>query len=189
MIATLDEIKSILSIADATHDAFITLMIPNIQEEIVNYCRNRFTNQTFGVYSCSLEFVSDSVAQDYILGDFTDIPFQAGAEIYIKGTKLNDGYYTISSKTDDRITVTAIGTMIDETIDSLSEYVYINQTKYSSVLKLAMAYMIQSKIDSYPNNIQSEKMGEYSVSYATPNGKSYSDSIMSILDSQRRVVW
>ena len=187
MIATLDEIKTILSITDTTYDTFINIMIPVVQEEIVNYCSSRFTNQTFGVYSNALVFVSDGIDYDYITGDFENISFQVGAEIFIKNTKLNDGYYTIQSKTDEKIEVTSIGTMISETVSS---YVNINQTKYNSSLKLAMSYMIQDRIDSKPNSIKSEKMGEYSVSFAdNTNVNSYPDSIIAILKPFRRLVW
>jgi hypothetical protein len=180
MIATLDEVKAILNITDTTKDDYISNMIPVIQDDVIQYLNNYFL---IGIYykSNTISFSASSVLDSengFVTGGIIT------GNVYIDGTKYNNGLYTVSNVTDGTLTVSE--TLISE---SAGDFVRISVVQYPKALQKAFADMISWSINQSQDvyGIKSETLPDgYRVEYDTTL-TSYPKSVVAQLSKWRKV--
>ena len=193
-IITVAEVKALVSDLNSDgYTAAITTQIPIVEADIVRITNNHFTRYEDGYKDdytyTSCQDLTFAVAGKTITDNnsevnfSTDHSFAAGDNLYIQGTRKNDGHYTVSLLTDEVITVTE--TLIAETT-SENYTVWMFLVIWPLPLKNLAAQMIGYNILRKYNtdkNIKSEKIGDYAVSFGNGGtSKSYPDEIMSQLD-------
>jgi len=185
------EVNTILGFT-ATYDTAIENWLPYMPGRVCAICNNYFIDRHSYVSGGDFTFsamTSIRTAED----NFTDDGnFAVGDDIYVKGTLRNDGFYIISIvtsvlitiKTDSKYAETAV---VAENIDNENlDDVYIRFVKFPRELKPIVANMIRYDMfdRGTKKGIQSEKIGNYSVSYhrAAGLGYNYPDDVIGGLD-------
>jgi len=183
-LITKSEVKARIGISDTSQDDFIDAMILDLRGWLVGYLNNPFTNPNLYYSSDSLSFsgktISDSDSALVTEG------FVADMDIYIINSQSNNGHYIIDTITAGALTVLdSIFTI--EAAGSASPLIY--QVQFPDGLKSIVSNMIRWQMNQQMNqNIESEKVGNYSISYLAPTDStgSYPDSIMKSLSQYRR---
>jgi hypothetical protein len=187
-IATREEIKTLLQITGTDQDALIDALIPIMTDFIHRYCNNDFLDRNVEVETTDITFTSTSTITTAD-NDFSDELFKVGQDIRVSGSALNDGRYTIAGVTTTTLTVSET-TIVTE--DEEKE-VQITRIKYPVDLKLGISVLIKESIE-YGNRtagVKSDRLGDYSVSYASA-GQFSKDALgaLSAFSGKRRLrVW
>lgn len=184
MILTVDECKLLLGIAesDKSKDPQISAQLPIVQQQIIDYCRNYFVDKLIYESGTPTFTPATTTAQPkiQIAGvDWDDTGFRAKDDIVVCGSLLNDKLFTIDSITDDTLTLIASDKLKAES-GELSCYIF--KVNFPEPLKITASKMIKFNLDGggmYP--IESEKIGNYSVSYAVGGEMSYPSTIVAEL--------
>ena len=193
-LMTTAEVKSILGITASTYDTQIEFFIPYVERDIIDYLNNGF--QDGYVYRQSgnkFAFTPDTSSGDYITdgdSDFVNRGFVADMDIIIEGGYSNEGKYNVSAVTAGQLTLSEKGILItqdqgDTKDDNYIGNVKISRIKWPDALKLPAAKMLWSLIDEpKPNDAISEKIDDYSITYAGSNA--YPTKILNMLNKYRR---
>jgi hypothetical protein len=169
MIATLAEVKTLLQITDTTKDALITALQPIIQSEILEECRSNFETTAYKSDGSAYEggetisFVSSTKT---IADSAGGLPFLAGQNVYISGSKFNDGHYTV-------VTASAISFTVNEVIfdEAIGSGITIKLVKFPTALKAIYSDYIGVKITKREIGVTSESVpGGFSKSYSNDGG-------------------
>jgi len=187
-IITLAEYKTLMGISDvdATRDARITALIPQVEQEIVEYCGNQFT-------VAGVSFTGDftptvAVGPVYTLvctdGGISDVSFATGDTILLNGTVRNDGRFTTTNFSDTVITVSEA--LVAESEISAS----VTLVQWPTGLKIYAARMIAYQLAHMGDaGVTSESIKSYS--YSRANGGSgdagYPQEILRGLDRWRKI--
>lgn len=182
MIATLAEIKTLLQISDTSKDDLINMLIPIVENDIIEYTNN-FKNGLKIITTTNCTFINESNTIT------VNNSFLSGQMIYVKGSQLNDGVYTINSRTDTTLTINSLYTLQDEIIDTVIEIFPLIIPKD---IKLAFVSMINYKLSKTKDNVKAESIGDYSATFNnaaddTLNG--YPKNIMKGLNKYRKIRW
>ena len=195
---TTAEVKSILGITGTTYDTQIATFIPYVEKDLIDYLNNSFSDgYVYRQSGSALKFVrGDSDTNDYI-GDtdaeFIEKGFLSGMDITVSGGGANEGLYTIDSASTGKLLLSEYGILVnqdqgDTKDDHYIGTVAINRVKWPTALKLPAAKMVWSLIDNAkPNDAISEKLDDYSITYAGSNA--YPTKIINMLDKWRRPVF
>ena len=191
---TTAEVKSILGITDSTYDTQIAFFIPYVEKDLIDYLNNGFQDKYVSRESASeFAFIPDTSTGDYITdgdSDFLNRGFTAGMDIAIEGGYSNVGKYTIASVTAGQMVLTDKGILIaqdmgDTKDDNQIGSVLISRIKWPDALKLPAAKMVWSLIDdARPSDAISEKLDDYSITYAGSNA--YPTKIINMLGKWQR---
>lgn len=200
-IISVAEVKALVSsLNDAAYTTPISTQIPLIEEFIGEYCNNFFTKYEQGyrddftytdardlTFANSGSTITDN--NDEI--DFSTVhDFAVGDNIYIKGTRKNDGFYDIKTITDTIITVGDLYSLVNET-SSENYLIWIFLVDWPKALKMTAAQMIEYDILRKYNtdkSITSEKIGDYAVTFDKDSqGMAYPKQIMDDLNNYRNV--
>lgn len=187
-IITLAQYKTLMGIADvdATRDARIAALIPQIEQEIVDYCNNQFT--VSGITFTGKFTPTVAAGPVYTLvctgGGISAISFASGDTILLDGTVRNDGRYTATNFSDTVITVSE--QLVGETEVSAS----VTLVKWPAGLQVYAARMISYQLAHMGDaGVTSETIKSYS--YSRANGGSadagYPVEILRGLDRWRSV--
>jgi hypothetical protein len=169
---------------DATRDARISALIPEVEAYIVEYCNNAFTNPDIEVSGTMT--TTAAAGPVYTLGlaagGFTASGMVSGDDIAFTGSKRNDGRFTISSVADTALTVAEAVTTESASFDGVVKLV-----QYPNGLKLVASRMISYQLDHMADaGMQSENIGKYSYSrQASTNADGYPDEILKALNKWR----
>lgn len=184
MIATLNEIKTLLQISDTSKDDLIDTLTPLVENDIVDYT-NAFRDKVNYVSSNSWVFTDATTPTISSVSN----NFVAGQMIFVEGSMLNDGVYTIDSVSGNTININSLYSLSDEN----SNYaITIYPLLVPKALKLIFAQMVNFRLDKYINNIKSESLGDYSVTYgseATNMINGYPANIIQQLNKYRKLRW
>lgn len=186
MIATLDEIKELLQITVTTYDNLISILIPILTDEVVEYCNNDFvvfndieTEEHFESETISFERVQSKILDSANL--FGNLNLVGGSDLKIEGSLYNDGYYTVKTKTVSEIKVEN-GNNITNEVAGLE--IIIKRVMFPKGLKLPFSLMVKFHIDkSKGSSIKSESVGSYSFT----NTEGYDHVIYSGLDKHKYI--
>ena len=187
----LSEVNTILGFT-STHDTAIQNWLPYMPGRVCAICNNYFlTNQAF-VSGGDFTFTAASsirTAEDSFVSDGN---FVAGDDIFIRGTLRNDHFFELSAVTTVLCTINvnaeyAEQTVVSENVETEDlRDVRISLVMFPRELKPVVANMIRYDIfdRSSKKGVQSEKVGNYSVSYmkAAGLGYDYPDDIIGGLD-------
>lgn len=183
MIATRTEIKGLLQITDSSKDAIIDLLIPVVQDEIVDYCNSHFAKTMKN--SDNTDFsgnntISFTASTKTITDSSSSLPFANGQDIYITGSKYNDGHYTIVTAASGSVVISE--TLIDEAAGSA---ITIKLVVWPKALKTVVADMVAYKSNSKESGVVSESIaGAISTNYAEELG-SYPKTLLAGLNKYR----
>lgn len=185
MIATRSEIKTLLQITDTSKDSLIDALIPIVQDEIVEYCNSHFSRTILNTDNEEFDggdTISFTASTKTIADSNSGLPFSVGQDIYIDGSRYNDGHYTIGTASSAAI-VTA-ETLIDEAEGAA---VSIKLVVWPKALKMIVADMIQHKINGKDAGVTGESIsGAMSMSFGEEIG-SYPQSLLNGLNKFRVV--
>ena len=194
-LMTTAEVKSILGITDSTYDTQIAFFIPYVEKDLIEYLNNGFQDKYVSRESASeFAFAPDTSTGDYITdgdSDFVNRGFLAGMDITIEGGFSNVGKYNIASVTSNKIVLSEKGILIaqdqgDTKDDNQIGSILISRIKWVDALKLPAAKMVWSLIDDGKvNDAISEKLDDYSITYAGSNA--YPTKIINMLDKWQKV--
>ena len=178
MIITRAEVKTYLGISSTTTDDIIDAYLPAVIDEFFQYTNNYFKSDAVR-YSGYVSFSSAGTATLPSNEWESDYDFYAGDEIYVHGSVRNDGPYTISSLTTGVMTISTTATLKAE--DELTPC-DVFKVEFPVSAKPVIAQMIKFKMDNPLGVPLSERLGDYSVTYAeTGMQGGYPDGIASAI--------
>lgn len=198
MLMTTAEVKTILGITDTTYDTQIAAFIPYVARDIVSYLGHAF--QDGWIYRESLsnfEFVQgDSDTADYITdgeSEFVEKGFASGMDIAVEGGFSNVGIYTLDTVAAGQLTLDGYGDIVNQEQNSGDDVhfiggIRISRIKWPPEIKLPAAKMIWHLIkNAKTDDVQSESLDDYSVTYAGSNA--YPLRIVRMLDKFKRLYY
>ena len=179
-LMTRAEVKSVLRITDTTYDSDIDFFLPLVERDIIDYTNNAFQDRyVYRESGNALAFViGDSDTGDQITDqeeDFVEDGFRSTMDIVVEGGGANVGYYHLSSASTGRLVIDEYARFVpqdqdDTKDDNLIGSIRISRVKWPRALKLTAAKMIWHLIsDAKPDDVQSERIGNYSVTFAGSN--------------------
>jgi len=162
-VITLAQYKTIQGVTstDATRDARISAMIPQVEDDIIAICNNKFLNKN--VYFQG-DITPDETGGAYSFGcadgGISDSDFTAGDVIYTASFVRNNGRYTTTVIADTKITVSE--EVVDEDEVSGATF-YLVQWPVGVRLYAAqmLSYLLKHADDA---GLQSENIKSYSYS-------------------------
>ena len=178
MIATVATIKTILGITGTTYNTLIHTYIPIVTEDIVEYCNNHFikkpvelytdattTNDADLAYSNTFVYVdSDPDTITDADAGFVTAGFVDGDDIYVSGTRRNDGFYTLAGVAAGTLTLTdTIDSLTAEDITNRTSTIYLVQFPKSlvPVFSQMVGWLVLDQ-NNQTGGFKSEKLGDYS---------------------------
>lgn len=196
-LMTTAEVKNILRLTDSTYDGDIETFLPYVEDDIIEYLNNGFQDgYVWRESGSAFAFAPDTSTGDYITDEdakFGERGFTAGMDIVIEGGFSNVGLYHVDAATDSQLTLSEKGILIaqdqnDTTDDNYIGSVRISRVKWPNAIKLAAAKMVWHLIDeSRPGDVQSESIGDYSVTYV--GSHAYPQRVAKMLEPWRRPVF
>lgn len=197
MIATIDEVKSILGmdLGSTSQDSRIKVIASIVEPEIHDICKNHFIRDIDIENSkyVGLNTISFSESDNKINDSSSSLGcFVAGNNIKVISSLENNGIYLISS-VDVNGAYVVIDTDYGELVDEdAGEYIGIYKLWYPRGLKFAYAAMINYHLSTDKNKInkgiKSEKIDDYSVNFGnvSASGHGYPSSIINMLMAYRK---
>ena len=186
-IITVQEVKYLLNYTNDTYDTQIRTWIPFVRDRAVALCNNKFTNVECRTYNATDLVFASATNPTITTTDegFTEDNFKATMDVYVTGSLLNDGFYTISGVTSTVMTMTYPDAFTDETVSTESVIVTLTQVKFPDGLKPTIANMIRYDIQDRMtrSGVKSERIGNYAVTYESgQTGVDYPGDIVAGLD-------
>ena len=199
-LMTTAEVKNILGITVNTYDYQIASFMPIVEDDLIDYLNNTFSDgYVYRESASAFAFVrGDADTADHITdteAEFIEKGFLSGMDIIIQGGGANVGLHSVSSASTDRLLLSETGILIgqdqgDTKDDNYIGSVLITRVKWPNALKLPAAKMIWSLIDNAKvDNVQSEKLDDYSVTYAAltvVGNNAYPKTIIDMLAKWKR---
>jgi hypothetical protein len=180
MIATLTEVKTILGITTTDKDVHFTGLMPVVQDDIIQYLNNYFLIDVY-YDSRTISFSASSIldsANGFISNGLIN------GNVYVSGTRYNNGLYTVSNVTAGTLTVGE--TLITE---SAGDKVRITVVQFPQSLKKAFADMLSWSVNQTQDiyGIKTETLPDgYKIEYDTTL-VGYPKSVVSQLNRWRKV--
>lgn len=141
-------------------------------EQILKSINNFFVNSTQSVTGIAQNKIIVSDASDLVAGQY----------IYLYQTLLNDGVYKIAEIDGNEITIDVADDLIAEPAGDALLYGLAIPKAILSLKDEIVAYN-----SANPNNLQSETLGDYSATYATGKGTSWTSAFATRLAPYRKV--
>lgn len=180
MITDLSTVKTFLGITDSSKDSIINLLLPSVQEEIIQSVKNYFktdVNYTSNTFS----FVALNSTINDSLSKFVENNILAGTYL-VENSLLNDGIITITTST-----IGIVQTSESLLNESAGNTVSITRLNFPKDIQLLASKMIGFTLaNTY--NVKSETLSKYSIEYFASDKmlSGYPSSIMSVLLKYRR---
>jgi len=186
-LISLQEVKYLLNYTDDTYDTRIKTLIPYMPERVALLCNNKFMNIDCRTTSADDIVFASATNPTITTTDegFTEDNFLADMDIYVEGSLLNDGFYTISTVTSTVMTLTTADELTDETVSTEDITITITQVKWPKGIKPIIANMIRyDMIDRVGRSgVKSERIGNYAVTYESSQvGVDYPGDVVAGLD-------
>ena len=184
-IITTAEVKTILQISGSDKDTYIAAMIPIMQDYITDYCNDVFLNEDIYVDGATFSFSSRTVSDSD--SGFVAAGFVSGMDIFIEGSYSNNGLYSLNTVAAASMTTTSADPVSRVFVaEDAGANLTIYHVQFPQALKMACANMIGYQMSKQNlENVSSEKVGDYSVSYADVTGE-YPSNILSTLKHYKR---
>jgi len=202
-LMTTAEVKSILGITASTYDTQIAYFIPLVEEDLIDYLNNTFSDgYVYRESASAFTFVrGDSDTADYITdteAEFVEKGFLSGMDVIVQGGGANVGLHTVDSASTDKLKLSDYGILIgqdqnDTKDDNYIGTILISRVKWPNALKLPAAQMVWYLInDAKASNVQSEKLDDYSVTYkalAVAGSNAYPVEVLDRLQKWRKILY
>jgi hypothetical protein len=182
-IITLVQYKSLMGVVDvdASRDARITALIPQIEADIVENCNTDFTNPDISFTGDFVPTVSSGPVYSLICADggISDVSFSTGDQFVLSGTVRNDGRLTSTGFSDTTVTVSDV--LVGEAEVSAT----ITLIQYPAGIQMYAARMIAYQLAHMGDaGITSESIGKYS--YSRESGGTVGGYPREIMDGLKR---
>lgn len=199
-LLTKDEVKHLLNLTDSTYDVQIDTLIPYVQEDLCTYLDTYF--QDGYIYresgsaiviargSTSTVSAADTITDSDSL--FIQKGFASGMDIAIEGGYTNVGIHHVKTAAAGTLTLSSTGVLISQNPNSTLDNNYIGTLKISYVnwpkaLKRYAAQMVWFNISRQKaTGVQSERIDDYSVTYAPLANGGYPPEVLAGLKKWRR---
>jgi len=184
LVAT-SNVKLYTGITTTDYDYLIETLVPVIQADIVHYCNNSFINSTMYCHTDLITFSSTgSIATNDTSCELTDY-WMSGSVLSVSGSIFNDNYFSVSTAASSYINTNE--SIVTES-SATGKDIIITRVEYPRDLPMIASRMIKYNISSQDdNNVASESLGDYSVSYVDIGANSYPSNIVKGLDKYRKV--
>jgi hypothetical protein len=198
MIATKQEIKTLLNLTSMAQEEQLDQLIPVIEDDIRQYCNNGFQDRHVFISSGLISFTSpDTITIDIATNGvgFVASQFKDGQTVQVQGSFNNNGFFDVETVTSTVMTLYAqakrpyFQTLVTEGYTVYPRNIFIEKVVYPPALKNIMAQMINYKLASHDYGVQSETVSRYSVTYNTEYANGYPKTIMSSLNRWRRPIF
>jgi hypothetical protein len=188
-ILSTTEVKTYLGIIESTeYDNLIAAYLPMVIEEFFNETNNWFDNNAVRLYTSQITASSSDRTLVVTGTNFSTYSFQSGDEIRIRGSVRNDGFYTATTVSSATITVASSSVSVATFTlknESEGEGIWtINKIDVPKTIKSLMTSMIKYKLDYPYGHPQSERLGDYSVTYGDGG---YPEAIQKSINKYRLV--
>lgn len=192
-ILSTSEVKTLLQISVSTYDTLIGILLPIVEEAIINHCNNHFidtyegilgTTPTVYVYGNTFEFINSDNSVNNTDKDFTAMDFQVDDNVRVYNSLQNNKVFKIATIAATKITFDTDITIKDEDNDNT---VIIGRVLYPEPIKLVAADMVGYKLQKRGKYFKSEKIDDYSYTRDEKLVNGYPQSIMSQLDDYSSV--
>jgi len=162
-VITLAQYKTLLGVTDtdATRDARINALIPQVEGDIVEYCNNDFTNSDISFSGDITPTVAAGSVYTLACADggIVTAGFSSGDCFVLSGTKRNDGRLTSTTVADTVVTVSDVLVAEDEVSAT------ITLIQWPQGLQLIAARMIAYQLAHMADaGLASESIKSYSYS-------------------------
>jgi len=143
MLITINETKTILQLPDDSKDSIINGLLPTVEGFVLSLIDRKALDTGLKVIAGDVQFDGDT--SQITAGTFynDNLSILSTAHVKIKGSKANDGVYTISSKTSTILTVTE--DLITEDNDESYSIEFVG-VKIPGAIKLAVAKLIAYRL-------------------------------------------
>jgi hypothetical protein len=197
MILKVDDLKKMLGISTSTEtdNAQINALIPIAQDMVFDYMNNLFLNPRVYIRSSAVQFSAPaSGANSKITAaaeTFIADGFFAEANFVVAGSLINDGIYRIQSLTDTVLTLTGDTILKTEAAGAADSSILIQRMDVPDPVKLAIAKIVGEDLKKNMSSAaekESERIGDYSVTYSKTSGPlaGYSEDIKNLLNKYRK---
>jgi hypothetical protein len=189
-LINLNQAKTLLQINVSTYDTLINMLIPIIENEIVEYCNNEFIATyeslngimpTVYMYSNTMYFTTLDNSLNDDTEDFTTKNFKTGDVLRVYNSLHNDRMYTIISIATHKIILDSINIVNDE---SSGNTFVVARVDFPETLKFTASRMIKWGMQKY-GFFKQEKFDDYSYTRDEKLVKGYPESIISGLNDYR----
>jgi len=169
-IITTAEVVTRLRITGSDYNTYLSAIIPDVQEFVMNLCNNRFHQKTVYISASSIACVKgapDTIADSN--SKFVEAYFAAGMDIDIQDTLNNNSIKVIATVAAGTLTLTSTNELIDE-VEGLTT-VTITRVVFPVGIKLAVAKLIKYYIETNSilatdKDIKSVRIGEFEETYS-----------------------
>ncbi len=191
MVITLSEVKALNQINVSTYDTLINMLIPIVEQLIVDYCLNDFIGEyksinnilpTVYYYSnrCTFDNSDNSINDTGI--DFTTLLFKVGDSVRIYNSINNDGARTIKTIAATKIIFESIDTIY---LEDSGNTIVIARVDYPKMLKIVAAQMVKYLMIKQSPGFKSESFDDYSYTKETEMIGGFPKGIMDGLNEYR----
>jgi hypothetical protein len=156
-----------LTSTDTVRDALIALLIPIAYEDVVGECNNYFRAPGFTMEDDALYFDQSGTVYtlNLVKGGFVAMGWPVGGNLVVSGSRLNDGFYTIQSVTDQSVRV--VEAMVDETQPSPGIPIKVGLAVFPKPVDMIVARMVGYLLNNMLGaGLVGETIGDYSYTRA-----------------------
>lgn len=190
MINTLTEVKTLLGISNTTNDAYISALIPLVDQAICSHCNNDFILlDKYGyvktyIDSNTFSFVKNTNSIDSSEINLNNYNFAVGDSVRVFNSENNNQLFTINSIETTKIIFESIDSVKDE---DAGNFIIIVKVEFPRDLKLIAADLINWKLQSkkVTPGLKAVKFDDYSATFADNQVKGFPISLMSSLYDYR----
>lgn len=188
LVAT-STIKAFTGITTTSNDVLMESLIPVVLDDIVNYTHNYFLQSTRYFYDDRISFSSTGA----ILCTNTEVDLtdwlRIGSVFHIAYSVFNDGYFSCSTASSG---INSSYINVNETVNaettSTGKWIMMQRVQYPADLPLIASRMVKHLlITQNAENIQSESLGDHSLTYVNIGDNSYPVTIANALNKYRKV--
>jgi hypothetical protein len=187
-ILSTTEVKTYIQETSTTYDTLIGAFLPICLQDFFEYTNNYFDNNAVRIETSNVTASSSDRTLIITGTNFSTYSFQSGDEFRIRNSKRNDGFYTAATVSSATITVSSssdyVATFTLRNEAEQEAFWTINKIDVPMSVKPLIASMIKFKIEHTGGTPQSERLGDYSVTYG---GGEYPESIMKSMNKYRLV--
>ena len=195
MIITLAQAKALLQVTSTTYDTVIQSLIPIVEDDIVRYCNTAFQDKY--VYSEGSTLVAVRGDPDTITdseSNWVKYGFLDGMDVFIEGGYgSNLGVYQVDSVAAGTLTLTSVNQLISQDISNSDDQplgiLRVSRINWPRGIEWPAAQMVWYHVKNpVATDVVSEKIDDYSVTYASGQGGSqpaYPQRILNGLNKYR----
>lgn len=183
-VVTLAQYKTLMGIitVDATRDARIVALIPQIEQDIIDYCNNTFRISAISLIRNITPTVVAGPIYSFVGTTLTEQPLAIGDTIDITGTVRNDGRYTIVTISATEIVV------VEPVVAEIEVEAEIVLVQFPAPLQLYATRMIAYQMDHMADaGLISETIKTYKYIKSDKANDSYPKEILKGLDKYANI--